>query len=334
MKEFTNINEQIELLEERNLAFSDKEQAKKALSYYGYYEVVNGYKDTLLESYDPDKFKNGATFDQLYALFQLDKNLQFSVFEVMLELEKHLKTALGYALSEKYGVDENIYLSRTNFDSGKQLKSNYFEIDKSLKVMKKLCKNTLEPYKHYRETHCHIPPWILFKQATFGNIYHFYKLQKSEIKNHVIHMMTGLPLEIIEYEAEQTNQPLRFLFSDTIKLAYKFRNRSAHGGRIYNYRPDNADIRYNQYLHKRMGIDEASYRFGFGRNDLFTLMSALSFLEDQNIFFMLCLNADHYLRKYLKLYPDERNQMLRQFGLNDLLIESLSYYNRIVSLCI
>ncbi|MGH2224051.1 hypothetical protein ACQ1ZB_15115, partial [Enterococcus faecalis] len=33
----------------RGLVFSDKENAKKKLFFYGYYEIITGYKDFLLE---------------------------------------------------------------------------------------------------------------------------------------------------------------------------------------------------------------------------------------------------------------------------------------------
>ncbi|MGQ7578781.1 Abi family protein, partial [Streptococcus suis] len=49
MKPFKTLDEQLAILEARGLVFSDKENAKKKLSFYGYYEIINGYKDFLLE---------------------------------------------------------------------------------------------------------------------------------------------------------------------------------------------------------------------------------------------------------------------------------------------
>ena len=47
-KPFLTIDKQIELLEQRGLLFQNKEAAKKDLLSYGYYEIINGYKDCFL----------------------------------------------------------------------------------------------------------------------------------------------------------------------------------------------------------------------------------------------------------------------------------------------
>ena len=36
--------------------------------------------------------------------------------------------------------------------------------------------------KHYRGYHGNVPPWIMLKGTTFGNLANFYKLQKVKIK--------------------------------------------------------------------------------------------------------------------------------------------------------
>lgn len=57
MKEFKNINEQIDLLKSRNLTIINETTAKENLMLYGYYEIVNGYKDALLE--EKEQYKEG-----------------------------------------------------------------------------------------------------------------------------------------------------------------------------------------------------------------------------------------------------------------------------------
>ena len=53
MKPFKTIDEQIEILKDRHLKFINEEAAKSNLISYGYYEIVNGYKDYLLLSSNP-----------------------------------------------------------------------------------------------------------------------------------------------------------------------------------------------------------------------------------------------------------------------------------------
>ena len=48
-KPFRSVTDQVVILEARGLSFKDKAQAMKILERYGYYEIINGYKDPFLE---------------------------------------------------------------------------------------------------------------------------------------------------------------------------------------------------------------------------------------------------------------------------------------------
>lgn len=127
-KPFKSVHEQIEILESRNLVFLDKENAKKILYRYGYYEIINGYKDFLLENdtdSEEDVYSDDSTFEHIYALFSLDKEIRNSVLTATLEIECSLRSALAYVISETYGHKENDYLVRTNYKSGIGRKSTH-----------------------------------------------------------------------------------------------------------------------------------------------------------------------------------------------------------------
>ena len=80
-KPFLTIDKQIELLEQRGLLFQNKEAAKKDLLSYGYYEIINGYKDCFLANPldSEDKFKAGITFEHIFQLFTLDRKIRSEV---------------------------------------------------------------------------------------------------------------------------------------------------------------------------------------------------------------------------------------------------------------
>lgn len=315
MKPFKDVDEQIKILKKRSLKFGNEEAAKNNLMAYGYYEIVNGYKDYLLESTNPEKFKDDATFEQLLSLYNMDKQLQEAVLNATLEYEMLLKTAMSYAISEKYTSDQNKYLDKRNYKTGK-VKSGkdgkkYFEIDSTFIKFNKIINDDLEPFKHYRETHGNTPPWILFKGATLGNMMHFYKLQNSDIKNQVISIMFGIPVEYLEIDKNNT---VRDLFSDLLSLCYKFRNRSAHIGRVYNYKAEDTIVRYNSLLHSRMEIDEADYRNDLGVNDLYTLYVGLSFLKMSLPIIKLSVILCHALKKHTEIYKQDRENILSSLG--------------------
>lgn len=60
------------------------------------------------------------TFEHLFAIYELDKNIQQGVLRATLEVELLLKTALSYTIAKKYGEKESQYIVRTNYKSGKK----------------------------------------------------------------------------------------------------------------------------------------------------------------------------------------------------------------------
>lgn len=51
-KNFTTFEEQINILKNRNLKFTSEESALTALKRYGYYNIINGYKDPYVDIID------------------------------------------------------------------------------------------------------------------------------------------------------------------------------------------------------------------------------------------------------------------------------------------
>ena len=70
MKPFINASQQINTLRKRNLVVNNQYRAEKALMRYGYYEIVNGYKQFLLDSSKTnEEYKEGSTFEKLLDLY-------------------------------------------------------------------------------------------------------------------------------------------------------------------------------------------------------------------------------------------------------------------------
>ena len=65
-KPFKTIEQQLDILRSRKLEIDDELAARNALSSYGYYEIVNGYKSFLLNSLsEEEEFREGETFSHL-----------------------------------------------------------------------------------------------------------------------------------------------------------------------------------------------------------------------------------------------------------------------------
>lgn len=314
MKDFKTIDEQMQILEDRGLIFLNEETAKLNLIRYGYYEIVNGYKDPLLLETDNECFKSGSTFEHLFELYKFDKKLNDYVLRSTLDFELNLKTVFSYVLSENYGVIDNAYLDKNLYNLGEKNSRGQYPLNYLFTKFNKIINYNLEPFKHYRTDHGHTPPWILFKGCDFGNIKYFYNLQKGPIKSQIISLMTDFPIEMVE-----NFDKFKKFFSDTLDLCYTFRNRAAHSGRLYNYRPHNAKIRYFDVFHnsKFISVYEKHYRLGYGINDLYTLQKSLSLLENSNPATILAAGIQIAAEDYLKKYPEDKEYLLTALGVPD-----------------
>ena len=102
LKEFKTIDEQIEILKDKGLSFNDEALAKKILLRENYF-FISGYRDAFYKSNKDKAFINGATFEELYALFMFDRNIRNILFKNLLIVENNLKSIFSYQLSRKYG---------------------------------------------------------------------------------------------------------------------------------------------------------------------------------------------------------------------------------------
>lgn len=307
-KPFKTIDEQIAILKSRNLTFLHEPTAHRILATVGYYEIVNGYKEIGIK--EGEVFKNGFTFEQLFQVFNMDKEIRAAVNQAILEIEAHLRTALSYAVAKHYTADQNLYLKRENYERGDNKFKNS-QRDKLLKKCQKITQDDSHPYKHYREKHGNIPPWILVKGMTFGNLITFYKLQKSVIKSEIVSELTGVPAELVSEELKQ-------LIINILYFLLAYRNRCAHLGRIYNFEVVKNKIHYNKAFHDRMGISRGDYDAGKGQSGLVTLVYALSWFSTTSevypVVSILNIKLQNAIRNYLRLYPDDHDFIYSQLG--------------------
>lgn len=298
-KPFKNIDEQLEILKSRNLIIDNEISARTALLTYGYYEIVNGYKMFLLEELTEERFKDKETFSHLYALYKLDKNIRDAVLKATLEVELTLRTAIAYTISEDFGEKQNDYLAPGNYRRGHKRKhSTRYPLYQLLDKLENIANDDIEPYKHYRETHGNIPPWILLKGTTFGNLVNFYKLLKPKQKEKVISICTGMPSQYI-------TDTMKSLFIESLKLILSYRNRAAHSGRLLSYRPTNTMSFYEALHEKVMGISEKEYNEGVGHTGLFTLQSILSLFQNDEAKFQLEFNLYYSIGRHCEHYESD-----------------------------
>ncbi len=113
MKYYKNSNELIEHLISNGVSVSDKEDAINKIKKYSYYSIINSYKRVFKTS--DGVYKKNVSFDEIYALYEFDKNIRFIFLKYILEIEIIIKSLLAEVISKKYGIEN--YLTVNSFDS-------------------------------------------------------------------------------------------------------------------------------------------------------------------------------------------------------------------------
>lgn len=320
-KPFKTIDEQMDLLESRNLVFENKDTVRASLSRYGYYEIINGYKNKFLinENDDNDGFMPNVTFEHIYALYKLDKNIRGTVKNSLEDFELSFKQVLAYTIAEEYSDDDSIYTDPELYDVGElHRKRNYTETDRD-RLLRKLSyitqSNEYEPYKHYREEHGNVPPWIAVKDLTFGQSIFLYKLSKKNIRDKVVSKMFSIRFQLISIIDDDLH--IRQAFGDLLSLALFYRNHASHGDRVYNQRSNQFGLRYSQFFYPDyVNESESDFDKGLGRSSIGVLICCLKSLTNSDCYYSLLSWISVHIVRYLKAYPLDKNFLIVSMELN------------------
>lgn len=120
MKEFKNLDEQLDILSNRGLIIQDKNVAKRYLLTNNYYNIINGYSKYFMNN-SRTKYVENVTFDEITYLYFFDKEIKFALFKSITDAENHIKSALAYRFSEKYSNKPYAYLDINCYDTSKVL---------------------------------------------------------------------------------------------------------------------------------------------------------------------------------------------------------------------
>ena len=264
-KIFRTLDEQIDILKSKDLVINDEEKTKNILLKENYF-FISGYRHLLMKNYKDKKFIKGATFEELYAIFNFERHIRNICFKNILIIENNIKSVISYQLSKKYGFQEKNYLNANNYTED-PLKARQVH-DVLNKMRKQLAFNGKKhtATMHYMTHYGYIPMWILVKVLSFGLMSEFYCILKTEDKKEIadIYNMKYEDMEIFLY------------------LLANFRNLCAHEDILYDHRtqrsiPDNE-------IHKMLKIEKEEDEYKYGKNDLFALIIIFKYMLNKDEF--------------------------------------------------
>ena len=213
MKEYKSNEELINYLLSKGVVISNKKDALEKIERYTYYSIVNTYKNIF-------KDKNGnyiedVSFDDIYALFEFDKNLKNIILKYCLEIETVIKSVMANHISKVYGVKD--YLNTSNWDASinTDIKENLLK-----KINNEIEKDNIHTaVTHYIDKYGFVPPFVLVKILTFGVASSYYGLLKQSDRQ-----------AIAKYFKISDK-----LLKQILKNLTTIRNVAAHSDRLYNY---------------------------------------------------------------------------------------------------
>ncbi len=297
-KKFMTYDEQIRFLKnDKQLIINDPKEALSLLKQYSYFALINGYKHPFKNK--SGIYKTGTAIEDIYSLYCFDNQIRFILMQNIMDVEIHIKSLLSYAFSDKFGETETAYLAATNYNY--QNVTYQSDINQLVQILTDILKNyNSYPYmKHQKERHGNIPPWVITKALTFGNISKMYSCQKPEIQT------------VISKEFNEVNEGDLEAFWD---LLTRFRNVCAHNERLFDYRYNKRSIN-NMQIHKALNIPKKNNRYTKGKSDLFAVLIALKYLQPEKKFCALVLAISEAINRLLKNTAQiQRDQLYKYMG--------------------
>lgn len=250
---FTDVNQQIKKLKDRGLNFQNLVVAKAYLLYYGYFNIINGYKDLYITKYinddgiEDEKYKDNVFFEEIMNLYNFDSLLRAELMGILLDLEIHLKSVLSYVLADNFTSDQSKYLDPLKYKNNYKSNSKV-NLQNTLAEIKKIANtSTKDPICYHRTKYSNVPPWVLFKEVYFSTTINLIKFLKEKQKDEVVAMFYRLDNHAFSSIPTLERTSIKQFFMTSLKMLKDFRNACAHGNRIYNFKPSDL-YNYNDYL--------------------------------------------------------------------------------------
>lgn len=251
-KEFRTLDEQVDILRNKNLIINNPDEVKDILLRENYF-FISGYRYLFYN--ENRKFIQGTTFEELYAAFLFDRNLRNVLFKNLLVVENNIKSIISYQLSKKYGYKEKDYLDPKNFTQ--DIKESR-RVEDVLNKMKRQIRINGEKHTatfHYMTKYKYVPLWILVKVISFGLINELFGILKEEDKEEIARL----------YNIDKDTLKVY------IQLLSNYRNLCAHEDMVYDHRTQT--FINDTVYHEKMNIELDEFGvYKNGKNDLFAIV--------------------------------------------------------------
>ena len=282
-KPFLSFDDQIKHLEDnKNLTITDHNYAKTMLQQIGYFGLIGGYK-TPFKNQTTKKYKDGATFEDIVALYKFDENLRELFLKYILQIERHMRSLISYYFTEKYGESQTHYLDTSKYTNDTRYSK---EVDQLISRLDNLANHNSDYsyINHQRAEYKNVPLWVLVNGLSLGSLSKFYCLTTPDIKAKISKNFE----KVNEKQLEQY-----------LSVITKFRNVCAHNERLYSYNTKN-DIP-DTSIHNKLGISKKGTQYISGKHDLFSVVISFKYLLPDESFKKFKKSLAQIIKHYIDL---------------------------------
>ena len=274
IKTFKTIEEQIEILKSKGLIIDDYNYAYDVLIRENYF-FISGYRHVFLKSANDRMFIDGTTFEELYAMFNFDRQIRNIFFKNLLIIENNAKSMFAYQLSKKYGIKEKSYLNPANFDCSNDKGRRVNDLLKKIKRQIRVNGGQHTATMHYMNNYGYVPLWVVVKVLSFGLISELFTIMKPEDQKEISSMYNVKVNNLLSY----------------LPILANFRNLCAHEDIMFEHKTQK-EIEETKY-HAYLNIEKEDGRYIKGLDDLFAVVIILKqMLREED--FTLLINEISY----------------------------------------
>lgn len=207
-----NHKQQLEKLKSRGLVISDESFALHCLEHHNYYRL-SAYRFPLAVQGNPDQFLPKTTFEDLWGLYNFDRQLRLLVVEAVKRLEISVRSRWAYILALSAGPLAYEYFA--NFSNQPRHTSDMEILDKELSRSKEdFVKHYSQKYKMPRP-----PIWAVCEIMSFGLLSRFYE---------------NIKLDKIRKDIAATYDLSPIVLKSLLEHSVYIRNLCAHHARLWN----------------------------------------------------------------------------------------------------
>ncbi len=286
-KTFKTLDEQINILKEKGLIISDYNKTKDILLRENYFFLM-GYRHIFFKSAKDRNFIPNTTFDELYSIFNFDRQIRNIFFKNILIVENNAKSIFSYQLSKNYGYKESDYLNPKNFNRDSKKRKQVNDLLKKIQRQIRINGGQHTATMHYLSNYGFLPLWIVVKVLSFGIVSELFTILKQEDQDSIASIYNISVDDLILY----------------FPILANYRNLCAHEDLLFDHRSQRTipDTKY----HTILNIPKMDGEFIYGKDDLFALVLVLKRVLTDDKFHLLIQEISYeidILQGKLKVIP-------------------------------